>query len=164
MSFNITRQPDVTLSAWRPIPPSGFVCLGDVVSAGRPDKEDFACVSMDLLVPGENGWDGRGVVWDSSGCSAVDLSGNCSNSSTLQGPYQCAGMYTDAQGTLRVVQSLDMLGAGPLQWTFLGVPGIEDPVEILTAFGQVAVYMWNPETQRHVSPDATPSPCASMIT
>lgn len=52
-------------SCWRPVPPSGYVALGDVFANGynAPSLDDVACVRADLVADGVIGtW-----IWDDTG-------------------------------------------------------------------------------------------------
>lgn len=52
-------------SFWRPVPPPGYRCLGDMPQAGhnKPKLTDMSCVRNDLLIEGETGEDH--FVWNS---------------------------------------------------------------------------------------------------
>jgi len=50
---------------WRPIPPLGYRCLGDVLTPGRsePDRKEIVCVRESLVTEGKLGtpiWDNKG--------------------------------------------------------------------------------------------------------
>ncbi|MEM7195237.1 MAG: Vps62-related protein [Pseudomonadota bacterium] len=73
---------DLDASFWRPIPPAGYRCLGDMPQLGRskPPLDAMACVRQDLVVPGEvdkDEEDSKSFVWNSR--DACRNSGSCTD-------------------------------------------------------------------------------------
>ncbi|QTA85464.1 Vps62-related protein [Desulfonema magnum] len=54
---------------WRPIPPLGYRCLGDVATTGhlKPDRRDIVCVKDFLVTEGQIGE----LIWDNRGRDAI---------------------------------------------------------------------------------------------
>ncbi len=54
---------------WRPIPPVGYRCLGDVATTGhlKPDRKDIVCVKDSLVTEGRIGE----LIWDNRGRDAI---------------------------------------------------------------------------------------------
>ncbi|KAK9437305.1 DUF946 domain-containing protein [Metarhizium brunneum] len=99
-------------SFWRPIPPNGYVALGDVAQDGwlpAPSVGDVWCVRRDLAVPGSFG---SPSVWDDkkSG-SKKDVSvweikggyGNIQPAVTRLGAIRASGTYTAPSLSFAVV-------------------------------------------------------------
>ncbi|KAH6855968.1 hypothetical protein B0I37DRAFT_366214 [Chaetomium sp. MPI-CAGE-AT-0009] len=61
-------------SFWRPVPPPGYIALGDVANAGydKPGLDQVWCVRADLVSDGSYGKD---AVWDDAG-SGADVDGS----------------------------------------------------------------------------------------
>ncbi|MDM8524005.1 Vps62-related protein [Desulfococcaceae bacterium HSG8] len=61
----IWQDSDVDGAIWRPVPPLGYRCLGDVATTGRskPGRKEVVCVKASLVTAGQIGeliWDNRG--------------------------------------------------------------------------------------------------------
>jgi hypothetical protein len=110
LSSNMSYSLGPTFSAWRPVSPAGFVCLGDVISEQKPALDYVRCVSLSVLKSLTA--DPNVDMWTSQGCVA----GNTSNCSQGTSKDRCVNMYTDAQGTLRVLSFPNNTGKPP-QWT-----------------------------------------------
>ncbi len=56
-------------AVWRPIPPPGYRCLGDVVTFGRnePDRKEIVCVMESLVTEGKLG----NPIWDNKESNAI---------------------------------------------------------------------------------------------
>ncbi len=57
-------------SVWKPVAPSGYVCLGDVTNGShdQPEVSDYRCLRRDLATPGKLGR----MIWKDSGSGADD--------------------------------------------------------------------------------------------
>ncbi len=109
VSFNMSYAVGPAWSAWRPVAPTGFVCLGDVISELKPAVDYVRCVSASLLTQASA--TSNSDMWTSRDCVA----GNSSNCSQGTLKDRCVNMYTDVQGTLRVLSYPNNTGKPP-QW------------------------------------------------
>ncbi|KAL7934934.1 vacuolar protein sorting-associated protein 62 [Trichoderma chlorosporum] len=93
-------------SFWRPIPPNGYVALGDVAASGwsTPDTNDIWCVRQDLATQGSFGsnsvWDDKKSgaksnvsVWEIRRVNSSDVGSEVETAANYIGPVRASQDY-----------------------------------------------------------------------